>query len=502
MNKTAILRLAHALFAISVIPQILGAGLILQNDYPDEEIAYVIPFTRELNRGPDDVGFNRYFTDQDGKKISVDIRSIVSVVTLPEFENIIDDSSFAALVDKKNGLESVAAKVPRARRYLRDSLQALEMAKKNFMSGGRKVKGKWLTAAEFERRQIIIDRVRYENIELLAVEPTFIRFRYGAEKVAEIAWKRLTAEQIIALNGTSEIAHIDADWQQNAEQTAAKIAAAEQERIRRWEAEKIEKRRVALAAAHNLEKDARYEEAVELYKQAGAEDEVRRVSHSAAVEFEKKGDVVAAEHFFELAGAFAEAERVRASHSLSDTEIFKQMAPAVVVVAAKHGHGSGFFIHSGGYLITNNHVVENATDIEIIDNKGRHHPARVLAATTTPDLALLKAEVAEHKVAALGDSSKVQTGDHVVTIGFPILQDVSATMNQGVISSVDRVFRGNAVLQLDATINHGNSGGPLLNNHGEVIGVTTFGLADFGVDRFNFAIKVSEVRSLLARIPR
>jgi S1-C subfamily serine protease len=502
MNKTAIFRLVIASLAIGLIPQILGAGLILQNDYPDEEIAYVIPFTRELNRGPDDVGFNRYFTDQDGKKISVDIRSIVSVVNLPEFENVIDDSSFAALVDKKIELESVAAKVPRARRYLRDTLQALEMAKKNFISGGRKVKGKWLTAAEFQRRQLFIGGVRYSNVELLAVEPTFIRFRYDIDKIAEIAWKRLTSDQINALNSTSQIAHIEADWQQKAEETAVKIAAAEQERIRRLEEEKMERKRVAFASAQNLEKDMRYAEAVELYEQAGAEAELRRVSNLAAVEFEKKGNFAAAEHFFELAGARAEAERVRASHSLSDTEIFKQMAPAVVVVATNDGHGSGFFVHSGGYVITNNHVVKNAARVEIIDNKGRHHAARVLAATSTPDLALLKAEVAEHKVVALGDSSKAQTGDHVVTIGFPIVQNFSATMNQGVISSVDRIVKGNAVLQLDATINHGNSGGPLLNNHCEVIGVTTFGFADFGVDRFNFAIKVSEVRSLLASIPR
>jgi S1-C subfamily serine protease/Tfp pilus assembly protein PilF len=527
-----------------------GAGLILESDpnYPSDEIVRAIPFRAERVRGPNDQGYKRYFTGNAGNSLSIDTRFIVEVVTFPdveEFQNITSESSLDTLILKKSELEAVAARTPQARLYVRDVIASLEAQIKNFRFGQRKVRGKWLTAADYGKFQLTFDGKHYDNIELVSAEDKSAWFRYTGQKriairepdgrrhppqvairygddhqqIAHVDLERLTPDQIGALNQTSQRVQINPDWRQIADQVAEEAAkkeaneraAAELERLHRLEEEK----QSALAQAHDMEDAARYGEALDLYKKYGAQDAVRRVSQSLqklAVESEKKGEFGTAAEYFEVAGAFVEAGRVRRAHDLShaakpeeltDTEIFKRAAPAVVAVAVKtdrgEGHGSGFFVRSGGYLITNNHVVEGAMDITIIDAHGQRHAAKIIARMQTPDLALLKAELANHDVLALGDSSKLQPGDHVVAIGFPILKDQSAIMNQGVISSIDRMFDGNSVFQIDATINHGSSGGPLLDDRGEVVGITTFGLGDLGVDRFNFAIKINEARALIER---
>jgi S1-C subfamily serine protease len=362
--------------------------------------------------------------------------------------------------------------------------------------------------------RLVIDGVSYDNIRLVSTEDRSVTFSHG-HGIAHVSLENLTPEQLRTLNATSQTAHIDENWRQKAEQAAREAVASKQRLIEKQAQAESEKRTTLLADARNMEDAARFDEALDLYKKAQAKDDVRRVSQNLAVELEKKGNFAAAAEYFEAAGAFAEAGRIRRSHDLTqsvstarldDRQIYQRTHDAIVEVAvrnrSKEGHGSGFFVQSGGYVLTNNHVIEDMTDISIVDAKGQHHVARVVAHRKIPDLALLKADVVGHKVLALGDSEKVQPGDHVVAIGFPILEDQSSVINQGVISSVERKVGGNRVFQLDATINHGNSGGPLLNDHGEVIGVTTFGFANLGVDRFNFAIKIEEAQALLGEIDR
>src|SRR5437667_2589031 len=348
MKKTSILWFGvWVLVVVTRAPSARDGGLILENDYPQDEIVRIAPFTTERSRGPNDSGYKRYFTDNSGKTVSIDIRYIAGIVTFldfSEFQNITSELSLTLLLSKKAELEAVAAKVPRARLYVRDPVRILEAEIKRFRSGERKVKGKWLTAAEYERFQVVIDGVHYDNVELLSAEDTFVTFRYEGGKIAHISWKKLTPDQIISLNGTSQ-AHIDANWRQKAEQVAGEMAAAEQQRIQQWAQEKAEKKRSMLAVAHSMEEAARYDEALKLYKEAGAQDEVRRLSRTLAVEFEKKGSFAAAEEYFEAAGASAEADRVRQSHGLSDPQIFNRAVPAVVAVVAKNGNegqsGSG-----------------------------------------------------------------------------------------------------------------------------------------------------------------
>src|SRR5690606_28219954 len=118
--------------------------------------------------------------------------------------------------------------------------------------------------------------------------------------------------------------------------------------------------------------------------------------------------------------------------------------------------------------------------------------ATVVDSSEVPDLALLKAEIDRHAVIKSGNSDFVETGDPVSVIGTPFIVELSSTLGNGHIAAVDRTFRDNAVFQIDATINHGNSGGPLLNDRGQAIGINTFGFGDLGAQGLNFSIKINE----------
>lgn len=161
-------------------------------------------------------------------------------------------------------------------------------------------------------------------------------------------------------------------------------------------------------------------------------------------------------------------------------------------------HGSGFFV-ARGTLVTNRHVVKGAASVEVGLNSGVSVPGRVIALSDKLDVALVAIDHRDHEIVQIGRSEDVRVGDDVAAIGFPagngvpIVPGGSATATFGKISSIaaDREVDGNPCFHLDLTINHGNSGGPLISQKtGVVIGVNTFGFAHTGIDRFNFAIKV------------
>jgi len=138
--------------------------------------------------------------------------------------------------------------------------------------------------------------------------------------------------------------------------------------------------------------------------------------------------------------------------------------------------GSGFIISKDGYIVTNNHVVENADEIKIVLNGGgKTYEAELVGRDSETDLALLKIEVdRELPVLKFGDSDKVKVGEWVMAIGNPF--GLEHTVTAGIISAKGRIIGSGPYdnfLQTDASINPGNSGGPLLNMEGEVIGINT-----------------------------
>lgn len=145
------------------------------------------------------------------------------------------------------------------------------------------------------------------------------------------------------------------------------------------------------------------------------------------------------------------------------------------------GVGSGFFISSDGYIITNNHVVENSIKVRIKTLDEKEYTARIIGTDPRTDLALLKIETNNVPFIGLGDSNKVEVGEWVLAIGNPLDQDLTVTA--GIISAKGRqlgVADYEDFLQTDAAINRGNSGGPLIDMEGKVIGINSIILAPGG----------------------
>lgn len=176
----------------------------------------------------------------------------------------------------------------------------------------------------------------------------------------------------------------------------------------------------------------------------------------------------------------------------------------------QQGQGSGFIWDTQGHIVTNYHVVENATAIEVTFNDGISLPATLVGADPDSDLAVIKVDPAEHdlKPVKLGDSDALKVGQRAIAIGNPF--GLEGTLTAGVISALGRDlpaastgaslvgYRIPDVIQTDAPINPGNSGGPLLNSNGEVIGVNAAIESSTGTSAgIGFAIPVSIVKQVV-----
>ena len=207
------------------------------------------------------------------------------------------------------------------------------------------------------------------------------------------------------------------------------------------------------------------------------------------------------------AGAIGPGGQLYKTANLKKTTIERCMAAvseAVVKVSSPLGTGSGFFINEDGFLITNYHVIERETKIEVtvfqkVKNgfeKKKFKKVKIEAINLFVDLALLKVEdLGDTKVkfVYLGDIARIQVGEEVFAIGNPL--GLERTVTNGVISSKNRAFEGLVYIQTNADINPGNSGGPLFNLAGEVIGVTNMGYVFYG--GLGFAIPVSYVKHFI-----
>lgn len=168
--------------------------------------------------------------------------------------------------------------------------------------------------------------------------------------------------------------------------------------------------------------------------------------------------------------------------------------------------GSGFILTADGYVITNYHVVEDATKVEVITHDGTEYEAKVVGSDASNDLAVLKVEASGLPAATLGSSNDLVIGDMVVAIGNP-LGELASTQTVGYVSGINREVSTGGVttismIQTDAAINPGNSGGPLFNMYGDVIGITTAkysGTTGSGasIEGIGFAIPIDDVEPLI-----
>jgi serine protease Do len=142
-----------------------------------------------------------------------------------------------------------------------------------------------------------------------------------------------------------------------------------------------------------------------------------------------------------------------------------------------HGLGSGVIVSSDGYILTNNHVINNAYSISIRTSDNRRFPAKIVGKDPRTDIAVLKIDAVGLKPIAIGNSDKLRVGEWVIAIGSPLGETLARTVTQGIVSAKGRANVGVAdyedFIQTDAAINPGNSGGALVNISGELIGINT-----------------------------
>lgn len=200
-------------------------------------------------------------------------------------------------------------------------------------------------------------------------------------------------------------------------------------------------------------------------------------------------------------------------NALSVAQINEKVGPSVVGIINRGsvggflnqtidlGSGSGVIISEDGYIVTNNHVIENASNVKVILNTQEEYDAKIVGSDERTDLAVLKVEASGLTAAALGDSGAVKVGELAVAIGNPLGQELAGSVTAGVVSATNRTLTMQGkklnLIQTDASINPGNSGGALVNCYGEVIGINTVKMASTDVEGIGFAIPISEAKPII-----
>ena len=168
--------------------------------------------------------------------------------------------------------------------------------------------------------------------------------------------------------------------------------------------------------------------------------------------------------------------------------------------------GSGFIYTADGYIVTNQHVVANASSINVTLYNGDTYPATLVGSDSDYDVAVLKIDAKDLPAVTLGSSTDVNVGDTVLAIGNP-LGELTFSMSQGIVSCVNRAINVEGtpfnMIQVDASINPGNSGGPLMNLYGEVVGIVSAKYSSYAnttVEGLGFAIPINDVQSIIKDI--
>jgi len=169
-----------------------------------------------------------------------------------------------------------------------------------------------------------------------------------------------------------------------------------------------------------------------------------------------------------------------------------------VTIKVKEGHGSGFKISKDGYILTNFHVVANSKDdITVVTKENKEFKAKLVRQSENLDLALLKVEAGFASHFTLPNAKNYKTGDDIFIIGTPTTVELGQTLSKGIISG-DRENDGVKLIQTDAGVNGGNSGGPMINKQGGLIGVVNAKLSGVGIEGLGFAIPAELISKALS----
>ncbi len=202
-------------------------------------------------------------------------------------------------------------------------------------------------------------------------------------------------------------------------------------------------------------------------------------------------------------------DNVEEGDALTPQEIIAKVSPSVVTVSVEgvsegqvaSGFGTGIIYTDNGYILTNAHVVEGANRISVTDYNGKTYAASLIGADSESDTAVIKIEATGLAPAEFGESSKVVPGDMVIAIGTPYNENLSYTATQGMVSAIREGLNFPELgytldlIQHDAPINSGNSGGPLVNVYGQVIGINSIKISGT-YENLGFALQIDDVLPL------
>ncbi len=197
---------------------------------------------------------------------------------------------------------------------------------------------------------------------------------------------------------------------------------------------------------------------------------------------------------------------------LDFSEIYKKCSPSVVGIKVfkssdgsdYYAWGSGVIASADGYIITNTHVIDGGDSARVVLYDGSEHEAKLIGFDAASDIAVIKIDASGLTAAEFASSSTLSVGDSVAAIGNPLSPDLRLTMTRGIVSALNREMSYNgttmSLIQTDASINEGNSGGPLFNSRGQVIGITNMKMISSfgsGVEGLGFAIPSDTVESIV-----
>ena len=214
----------------------------------------------------------------------------------------------------------------------------------------------------------------------------------------------------------------------------------------------------------------------------------------------------------DAAGSNFSVGQLPATEGMTPGQIYAKNASAVVLINATAGgnsqsgsSGSGFLISQNGYVVTNYHVIQGMNELTVIFSDGKELAATLVGGDSVADVALLKVAGENLPFLTFGSSDRVQVGEQVVAIGYP-LSSVTPSLTVGYVSAKDQVVGTDGsvtnMLQTDAAINSGNSGGPLFNSAGQVIGINTakfsgFSSSGVSIEGMSFAIPSDDIVGMI-----
>jgi S1-C subfamily serine protease len=187
-------------------------------------------------------------------------------------------------------------------------------------------------------------------------------------------------------------------------------------------------------------------------------------------------------------------KQIKASTSTDFSGIIEDSLKSVVTIRTDVGQGTGFIISDDGYIVTNAHVLSGGRNVYVLDYEQKQHSTELIGYNLTFDLALLKIS-GNSTFLKLGNSDNVQIGEKVIAIGNPL--GLQFSVSEGIVSAINREGTNKimAYIQTDAALNPGNSGGPLINKQGEIIGINNFKVG--GGENLGFALESNYIKEVI-----